>query len=306
MEKVIITGANGFIGKALTSYLLQKDVQVYAIVRHSQNDFPIHNKKLKVIKAEFNEYPLLPNLINDTIDVFYHLAWDGVFGTPFKDYSLQLSNTKYSCDALMSAVQMNCGKFVMTGTVNELEVRKLLAMNECKPRYTCIYGTAKAASALIGKTLAYQNNIEFNEAILTIAYGPGDNSNMLPNLLIKSLLSNQRPKLVKGDHLYDWVFIGEIAKSLAVIGEKGKNFKTYYVGHNELRKFRDIVLEVRDIVNPDMELVFGEIADQSYLDYSKIDVDALYRDTGYKNNSNFKENILNTVEWIRSQTVKSG
>lgn len=43
-----------------------------------------------------------------------------------------------------------------------------------------------------------------------------------------------------------------------VIGDKGANSRGYYIEHRKLKTFRQWMMEVRDVINPDIELIFGE------------------------------------------------
>lgn len=301
MKKVIITGANGFIGKSLTKKLLSMDCIVYGVVRKKESlqDIKCHN--LIIIESDLNDYETLTEKINDKdIDVFYHFAWNGTFGESFKDYHLQLNNAACAGDALMAAVKIGCGKFVFAGTIVELEVKRYINMNECKPRISCIYGTAKMAAEMICKTLAYQNNMNINIAIIASAYGEGDKSNMIQNVLLKAFHKNQSPKLINGENLYDWIYISDVVDAFIAIGEKGKNFKTYYVGHRSLKTFEEFVTKTRDIVAPDIELKFGELKDMTETDYSLIDLDVLYNDTGFEAKADFEESIKKTSKWIEN------
>jgi hypothetical protein len=71
------------------------------------------------------------------------------------------------------------------------------------------------------------------------------------------------------------------------------------LGHNKLRVFRDILLEVRDILNPGLEIVFGEIPGKFQIDYSLVDINAVYEDTHYLCRSDFLESILKTAEHVK-------
>ena len=125
MKKVVVTGATGFIGGALTKKLLQKGIKVYAIdINQERLDELKKYGDVVTINARFEDYKDLHTKIFDDIDVVYHFAWNGVFGDSFKDYELQLLNTKYSCDALLLAKKLGARKFVFAGTNNEFEVQK--------------------------------------------------------------------------------------------------------------------------------------------------------------------------------------
>ena len=300
MKKVIITGASGFIGKALTSKLIKEKIIVYAIVRNKNSMVDIEkNDFLYIIEADFTTYDKLSEMINDDIDVFYHFAWDGTYGAKLTDYELQISNIKNSCDVLREAQKIGCKKFIMAGTINELEIKSYMNLESFEPRLACIYGISKLAFELIGKTIAFQNGIEFCTAVIGSVFGPGDNSRMIQNVLIKKFIDSEKPKLVEGNYLYDWIYIDDATEQLSAIGKKGKNFRNYYIGHNTLRTFKEIVLEVRDIVNPKMEIEFGEIKDTSFIDYSQIDINSVYEDTGILPVCDFKESILKTVDWVK-------
>lgn len=303
MKTAIVTGADGFVGSHLIRTLLEKNVRVIAVVR-SKNQLltpPPCGGGLTLVECAMKDYSHLHQMIEPQADVFYHLAWNGVYGASFKDYHQQLDNAAYAADALMAAVQLHCNHFVLVGTVNQLEAHNYMLAADCHPRYTCIYATAKLAAEMICKTLAYQTGITFHSAMLAMIFGEGDRSEMLPKVLMRSLLTGQRPKLVEGNQLYDWIYIGDVAQALYAIGERGLPNKTYYVGHRKLKKFRDIILEVRDCLNPGMELIFGEYPDELAIDYSKIDLDALWKDTGFECCSDFKQTIQQTADWLLEQ-----
>lgn len=306
MKKVIIAGASGFIGRALTQKLLKEDVEIFAVVR-SKGEIPEwkESTQLHIIEAELSEYSQLAEKYQfDDIDAFFHLAWEGTYGEYFKNYQMQMNNAVYSGDALNAAIQFKTKKFIMASTINVMEVIDYFGKSGIKPRYTCIYGASKLAAEMICKTLAYQKGIEMNIALIANSYGPGDRSKTIPNILISNLLKGKSPDLVEGDFLYDWVYIDDIVAGLCAIAEKGENQKSYYVGNQKLRTFKEIAGQVRDILAPSVELRFGVYPDAMALDYRKVDIGALYRDTGYAVVSDFEKNILETANWVKTLDIK--
>ena len=57
---------------------------------------------------------------------------------------------------------------------------------------------------------------------------------------------------------------------------------------------------MRDIIAPGVELKFGEYKDNQCIDYSKIDLDALYNDTGFECKADFTETMMRTAKWVKS------
>ena len=73
-----------------------------------------------------SEILTLPQKISGSVDVFYHLAWAGAGGPARADYSVQLANAKYSCDAAKSAKIIGCKKFLCAGTITEKIAENIL------------------------------------------------------------------------------------------------------------------------------------------------------------------------------------
>ncbi|RPF42152.1 nucleoside-diphosphate-sugar epimerase [Hydrogenoanaerobacterium saccharovorans] len=301
MKKVIITGASGFIGKALTVKLINQGVFVYAIVRNEKKMEDLSSQNLKVIRADIKDYKNLSDKICDNIDTFYHLEWVGVSGPNYNDYKEQIDNIKASCDAVSTAMILKCKRFVFVGSSHQyLSVKK---NGITVPANTSVYGCAKMSTQLICKTLVKNSSMFFNTALFTNVFGVGDFSLRSTNLLITKFLNNENPRLISGEHQHDWIYIDDAVAGLIAITERGIPDKDYYIGNLKLKTFKQIISNVRDIVNPQIQLVFGEYEDPTFIDYTKIDLEELYRDTGFEVKCNFEESISKTAEWVKTLNI---
>lgn len=301
MKKVMITGVTGFIGGSVARKLLSEGVTVYGmdIATPKLDEFKKYSNFIPVI-ASFDDYQQLPNRIYDKeIEVFYHFAWEGGFTSAIKDYKIQMSNAAYAGDALVAAKNIGCKKFVYAGTYNQYEIQNFLETPGFKPRYTCIYSTGKTAAGLICRTLAYNLGIEYSAGLIPMPYGENNYSKQLVNVVVDSLNKGIAPKLVEGNNTYDLIYIGDLVEALIAIGERGKDQHEYYVGHRKLKTFKELMIDIRDVIAPDVELKFGEYIDVQNIDFSKIDLEALYRDTGFECKANFEETMKITAEWVK-------
>lgn len=304
MKSAIVTGANGFIGKAVCKVLLEKGVKTYAIVRNRDSmSEMLQYDKLVVVEADFSTYDLLPQKITEPIDVFYHFSWEGASGSILSDYTQQIKNIQYTCDTLSVANKIGCRKFILAGTINELELMQFFQAEQQVPRPACIYGIAKLSCDLMCKTIAADLGIQYNTAIIGSCFGPGDKSKRIHNVFISSMMHGIHPKLVAATNMHDWIYIDDVADMFYAIGCKSINMKNYYIGHNQLRVLKDILLEVRDILNPEMDITFGQISAPFLIDYSLVDINSVYEDTDYRCKSDFRECILKTAEWVMTQGI---
>lgn len=302
MDNVIITGANGFLGGALAKKLLKSGCKVIAVGTDENQLAKLcdYGNCVPVV-ASFDDYENLSEMITDrNIDVFYHFAWAGGFTAAIKDYKLQMQNAAYAGDAVMAAHSIGAKKFVYANTYNQYEIANFLTSETFGPRYTCIYATGKTAASLICRTLAYNLGIQYSGALVPMPYGENNYSKQLVNVVITSLNNNIAPKLVKGNNLYDLVYIDDIADAFIAIGKSGKHMKEYYVGHRELKTFKEWITLIRDNIAPHIELKFGEYKDNQQIDYSKVDLELLFRDTGFECKADFKKTIKRTAEWVRN------
>lgn len=304
MKTAIVTGAGGFVGGALTEFLLNQGVKVYgvdisakAMERHENRDGFIP------VVADFKKYGQLHEIIQDDVDAFFHFAWQGVFGDAFKDYRQQLSNAASAGDAITEAIKIGCKKFVFAGSMNEYEMDNYIKLDYFEPRYTYIYSTAKQAAEAVCKTIANglgNGVIEYSCGRIAMAYGEGNRSMMVPNVVMKNLLLNTPCKLIEGKNKYDMVYVDDIVGAFYAIGECGAHMKSYYIGHRKIVTFREIIENIANILNPDCPLLFGAYPDSpSGVDYKNIDTEALYRDTGFECKTDYKESIVKTAEWIK-------
>ena len=300
MKKVAITGCTGFFGGTLTRTLINNGIVVYGIDINPEKMNQFACDKFIPIVAGFEDYDKLPEMIQNTdIDVFYHFAWAGGFTTAICDYKLQMTNAGYSGDAIVAAHRIGAKKFVYANTYNQYEIINFLESETFEPRYTCIYSTGKTAASLICRTLAYNLGLEYCAGLIPMPYGENNYSRQLVNVVIHCLNNGESPKLVEGNNLYDLVYVQDIIDALIAIGEKGIDKKEYYVGHRELKTFKEWIIEIRDIIAPDVELKFGEYKDNQQIDYSKVDLDALYQDTGWECHYELKYKINDTAKWIK-------
>ncbi len=295
MKKVIITGAGGFIGGALTELLLSKDITVYG-VDISEKSLERHAEKENFIPiiADFTKYEHLCEMIQDDIDVFYHFAWQG-YGKDTQNFDVQIENVIGTERACESAVEIKCKKFIFACSSYEYQKNEI----DGKTGYCSIYGAAKTASKAFARATAHRASLEFCGVIFTNVFGIGDCSNRSSNSIIKQLLQGDNLKSTKGEALYDWSYIDDVVGGLYAVGEKGIDGKEYYVGSNRLRPFKDIISEVRDVLAPNAKIEFGAFDDNAYVDYTGIDIYELYRDTGFYPNCDFRESIIKTAKWVK-------
>lgn len=298
MKKALVTGANGFVGSALVSDLLANGVEVIALDLDGNNaNIPT---EAVFVPHELSESKSLPEIILDRdIDVFYHLAWVGSAGAARADVDLQLDNVKWTVNCLRAAKEMNCKKFVCAGSIMEQETISAAYKQGNKPGLGYIYGSGKLAAHTICTSVAADIGIDLLWAKITNAYGAGEHSPRFINSTIRKIILNEPLEFTSGIQNYDFVYIDDVARALRLIGDKGKAFCHYLIGSSNAKPLREYILEIKDVLAPDKEFIFGNVPFTGVnLPLEEFDTSMTEKDTGFKAQIPFSEGIKRTMEYI--------
>ena len=259
MNKAIVTGASGFIGKQLINELLSRKVKIVALdIRF--DDVLLQSEGITCINCkDKNPFDLQNELADLKADTFFHLAWAGTSGALRADYTVQLNNVKLACDYVTVASKIGCKRFVYASSINEMETYEYLQSDDINPSGGYIYGTGKLAAHLMGEVVAKQNGIDFIPVIITNIYGAGEKSARLINTSIRQLLNKEHCSFTEGKQTYDFIYITDAIASIVEVAEKGKAFNRYYIGSGNPKPLREFLLEMKDVVDSSAELGLGDL-----------------------------------------------
>ena len=300
MQKVIITGASGFIGTSLVNELLKRKYKIVAIDSKFSEEFLNHPSIICVDATEKNVFDLKNEIPEDTYDCFFHLAWAATSGPARADYNVQLDNVKMTCDYIKLCSEIGCKRVVYASSINEMETYEYLQSDDIEPAGGYIYGTGKLAAHLMGETVAKLNGVEFIPVIITNIYGVGERSTRMIYTSLVKLINGERASFTEGYQTYDFIYITDAINSIVEVAEKGKAFNRYYIGSGEPKPLREYLLEMRDIVSPGVELGLGDFEFKGIdISYDQFDLKKVGKDTGYKNQVPFAQGIKMTADWIR-------
>lgn len=299
MKTAVITGANGFIGKHLIRYLISRGYYVYGVVRDGKKikSDTSDCKNMQYVKCALHEYERLPSLI-ERCDLFFHLAWQGVSDKYSKDYATQLDNVKYACEAVAAAHNMHCKKFIFASSIMEFEVAALMQTEtDAGPRN--VYSACKQAASYLTRITANQLGIEYCSAIISNVFGPEEFSDRFVITTVRNMISNTAMEFSAGTQMYDFIYIDDAADILYRIGEFGQNNKRYYIGSRQIIPLREYIEKIRQVVNPEYPLHFGNGAYVGVsIDYNTAMCFA-EDELGDKSITSFEEGIQKTADWLK-------
>lgn len=299
MKKAIVTGANGFVGGAVTKELINNGYKVIALdLEGHNNNLPENDNVIFYPFSLDNAAELKERLQEKDIDIFYHFAWAGSAGAARADTSLQLKNAQWTIDCLRLAKELGCSRFVNAGSIMELETIKAVFNPGNKPGLGYIYGSGKLVAHTMCKSVAADIGIDLVWAMITNAYGVGERSPRMVNTTIQKCIRGEAPQFTAGTQNYDFVYIDDVARAFRLIGENGKAFHEYLIGSSHAKPLKEFLLEMKAAIAPDLDFIFGDIpftgVNQPLEDF---DCSETEKDTGFKAEISFGEGCRRTRDW---------
>ena len=262
MKKVLITGAEGFIGSHLTDLLLEK-YKVDALVKYNftSNSFNLkyikNRKNLNIIQGDITDYQFLQR-ISKKVDIIIHLA--ALIGIP------------YSYNAVSSYVSSN-----ITGTMNILEcIRQnknshLILLSSSEIYGSAIYtpmdenhpknpSSPYAATKLSADMLASSYIKSFKLPITIIrpfnTYGPRQSLRAVIPTIITQVVGGNRIEIGNTDTIRDFNYIDDIVKGIEkTILNSNCIGKTFNLCSNKAFEINEIISIIEQISGKQLKIV---------------------------------------------------
>ena len=306
MKQAIVTGAGGFIGRALVEELLQHNYRVFAVLRGAGSNPWSHREDVVAVSCDLSHIANLETLIpNQNIHLFFHLAWEGISEGERSNLPLQLQNIQWAVDCVEVVANLGCRRMICAGSICEKEVLVTLEAQGKPLPHSYLYGSAKLTAHCMCSAVAGHRGIELLWPIITNAYGVGERSARLVNQSIRNMLQGKPLRFTKATQYYDFVYITDVARALRLIGERGKPFCEYLIGSSSPRPLREFLMEMRDVVAPEGNLEFGALPFTGEgLPLSVFDCRQTLQDTGFRPEVSFAQGIRQTADWIQKSLSK--
>ena len=303
MKKILVIGADGFIGGKLTTYLYLQGTEIIAMIpKGLKNYVPIQSTTIKYIEFDFDSI-LEEDYSNslDGVDTIYNLAWQGVNSTDRNNIDIQSMNILYNIKVVQLAHKYQIKRLIIPGSAAEFSYSKNVIDGSGTPTPSDLYSATKVATRDICSTLCKQYSIEMIWTLITSIYGPGRDDNNLISYVIKSLLQGKKTSCTKLEQQWDYIYIDDLITALYLVGQYGKKGCIYPIGSGEHRHLYEYIEIIHQLTNPDIPIGIGDIPyKSSIIDNQIMDISLLQQDTGFVPQFTFQEGIKNVINYSQS------
>ena len=298
MKKVIITGANGFIGSSLIKKMVANNVEVVAV------DITFAGDRLPATDLITKIEPGVDAALADKIpageyDAFYHLAWRGVNGAEKADPTVQLANIQMAVDCANICKKLSVKKYLCAGTVAENATFSLSNLQQTSGGM--MYGVAKHACRLIVED--YCKNIGQNFVWMQFSnvYGVGNKTGNLVSYTLGELMAGKEATFSPALQPYDFIYVEDLIEAVYRLGANETKKAFYYIGSGSPRILKNYLLRIGELVGYADKVGIG-ISPDDGIKYS-MDMFCnkdLVEAVGEYVSTDFDNGINKTIAWLKS------
>lgn len=314
MKKVLVTGADGFIGSHLTESLLEKGYDVKAFAYYNSfNSWgwldTFDKNKLKEIEV-FTGDIRDPNGVREAmkgVDEVFHLA--ALIAIPFSYHSPDSyvdTNIKGTLNVLQAARDLETSRVLVTSTSEVYGTAKYVPIDENHPyQGQSPYSATKIGADRLAESFYRTFNMPISIVRPFNAYGPRQSARaVIPTIITQLLAGETEIKLGSLTPTRDFNFVKdtaegfiEIAKSDKTIGEEINIATEQEISIGELAE------EIIRQLNPSAKI----ICEDQRLRPEKSEVNRLLGSnkkikelTNWLPKHTFEQGIRETIEWFKN------
>lgn len=298
MKKVIVTGANGFIGSSLIKKIIENGVQVIAVdITFAGDRLP---ESELITKIEYGvDISFAKKIPAGEYDAFYHFAWRGVNGADKADPTVQLANIQMAVNCANICKQLNVKKYLCAGTVAENATFSLSNLD--KTTGGMMYGVAKHACRLILEDYCKNIGQQFIWMQFSNIYGVGNKTGNLVSYTLGELLAGKEATFGPALQPYDFIYVDDLIEAVYRLGANDTKKTFYYIGSGNPRILKEYLLRIEELAGCVDKVGVGIRPDDG-IKYSMdmFDNSDLVSSIGEYVSTDFDSGITKTINWLNS------
>ena len=313
MKKVLVTGADGFIGSHLTEELVKKGYSVKAFALY--NSFNTWGwldtlpkdvmEGVEVFTGDVRDPNGVRTAMQDVDEVF-HLA--ALIAIPFSYHSPDSyvdTNIKGTLNVLQAARDLRTERILVTSTSEVYGTAQYVPIDEKHPyQGQSPYSATKIGADRLAESFYRSFNLPVSIVRPFNTYGPRQSARaVIPTIISQLLAGKEEIKLGSLTPTRDFNYVKDTAAGFIAIAESDKTIgQEINIATQQEISIGALAKEIISQINPEARIV----CDEQRLRPEKSEVNRLLGSnkkikelTDWKQSYTFEEGIAETIAWIR-------
>jgi len=311
MEKILVTGAGGFIGSHLCELLVLKGFEVKAFVHYnSSNNWGwLENSLIKndiqVVTGDIRDFDSVNDAMKNCDSVF-HLA--ALIGIPYSYVSPQAyikTNIDGAYNVLQSAKNLGLRNIMMTSTSETYGTAQYVPIDELHPMVgQSPYSATKIAADQL--TISYYRSFDLPVKIVRPfnTYGPRQSARaIIPTIISQILGGKKQLKLGSLSPTRDLTFVKDTVNGFLEISLSNKLFgEITNIGTSHEISVVDLANMIASLLNVKIEIISDEQRirpDNSEVERLVCNNHKIKINTNWTPVYNIEKGLFETIDWIK-------
>ena len=310
MKKVLVTGADGFIGSHLTEMLLKKGHVVRALSYYNSfnnwgwlEDLE-QNKNLEIVSGDIRD-PYFCKKITKEIDVIYHLA--ALIAIPYSYVAPDSyidTNVKGTLNMCQAALENKCERIMVTSTSEVYGTALYVPIDEKHPlQAQSPYSGSKIGADAIAMSFFNSFNLPLTIIRPFNTYGPRQSARaVIPTIISQIANGAKEIKLGDASPTRDFNYVLDTCEGFTQLAEcKNAIGEIVNIGSNYEVSVGDTFHLIKDLMKSDVKF----ISENERIRPGKSEVFRLWCDntkikklTGFQPQHILKEGLELTINWF--------
>ncbi len=311
MKKVLITGADGFIGSHLTELLLKKGFKVTALSQYNSfNNWGwlehiTENKNLKIVSGDIRDPQFCEN-ITKNIDIVFHLA--ALIGIPFSYLSVDHyveTNIKGTLNICYAVKKNNVKKMIHTSTSEVYGTAKYVPIDENHPlQPQSPYSATKISADAMVMSLFKSINLPVVIARPFNCYGPRQSSRaVIPTIISQIAFGSKEINIGNYKPTRDFTYVTDTCEAIYKLSINQKALgEIVNIGSNSEISILNIIKKIKKIMSSNAKI----ITEKDRFRPKKSEVNRLVCNnkklkklTNFKPTVKFDDGLKHTINWCK-------
>ena len=235
-DRVLVTGASGFIGSAVTRQLVAREQEVVALVEPGADTANLEGLDVKQVVGDLRSRESVQSAVSGCRAVFHVAALYRFWAKdPDTFYAINVDGTR---NVLGAADEAGVERLVYTSTVGTLGLEHVSGSHSADersfPDVRHLYGSYKRSKYVAEHEVlrAIAEGLPASLVLPTFPVGPGDRAPTPTGKLVLDFLNGRMPAYV--DTVLNVAHVDDLAAGQVLALEKGRTGRSYILGGENL------------------------------------------------------------------------